>query len=308
MGGIMDMVGAAVRGAIIAPPGRKLVISDLSNIEGRVLAWLAGEEWKLQAFRDFDAGIGWDLYVLAYARAFNVDPATVDKIMRQLGKVMELALGYQGGVAAFVTMAATYGMDLDELADAAYGTIPAETLAEARDFLHWLYRKCEKKHANRVSKGVDLQISLTRLEQDKEEARLGLSEKVFIVCDSLKRLWREAHPATTHKETGLWSQLGVAAKAAILDGGVHPVGKHLQFDKVGAWLRLRLPSGRYLCYPSARIGEDGQISYMGVSQYSRKWQRIRTYPGKFCEQACQATARDVMAHNMPAIEEWRAAA
>ena len=302
MGGVMDMCAAAVRGAIIAPRGKKLVISDLSNIEGRGLTWAADEQWKLQAFRDFDAGIGWDLYVLAYARAFNIDPATVDKAMRQIGKVLELALGYQGGVAAFCTMAVTYGLDLLKLADAAYGTIPAATLDEARDFLQWLYSKCEKRHVARVRKGVDQDQSRAKLESEKEEARLGLPEKVFIVCDSLKRLWRGAHVSIAHKETGFWKLLETAAKSAILEGGVHAVGKHMQFDKYQAWLRLRLPSGRYLCYPGAKLNDAGEISYMGVNQYSRKWQRLKTYGGKLSENATQALSRDVMAHNMPAIE------
>src|SRR5574343_138065 len=99
---IMEAMSSAVRSALVAAPGRKLVISDLSNIEGRKLAWIAGEDWKLDAFRAYDAGTGPDLYVLAYARAFDMDPADVDKVMRQIGKVMELALGYEGGVGAFV--------------------------------------------------------------------------------------------------------------------------------------------------------------------------------------------------------------
>lgn len=75
----MEALRDMVRGVIVARPGRKLVVADLSNIEGRMMAWLAGEEWKLRAFREFDAGHGHDLYILAYAKAFAVDPTTVPK-------------------------------------------------------------------------------------------------------------------------------------------------------------------------------------------------------------------------------------
>jgi DNA polymerase len=117
---VMTAASNAIRGIVVAPPEHKLVVSDLSNIEGRVLAWLAEEAWKLEAFREFDQGRGHDLYALAYARSFGVTPEAVmdDKkaggIMRQIGKVQELALGYQGAVGAFASMAAIYGVDLPE--------------------------------------------------------------------------------------------------------------------------------------------------------------------------------------------------
>lgn len=131
---IMELTSSALRGCIIAPTGKKLVVSDLSNIEGRMLAWLAGEEWKLNAFREYDAGTGPDLYKLAYAKAFDIAPDDVDKHMRQIGKVMELGLGYGGGVSAFITFALVYGLDLDELANAALPNIPRDVIREAKSW------------------------------------------------------------------------------------------------------------------------------------------------------------------------------
>lgn len=112
---VMTVASNALRGVLVAAPGCKLVVSDLSNIEGRVLAWLAGEGWKLQAFRDFDLGIGHDLYHITAGNILGKDPGKVTKDERQAaGKVPELACGYQGAAGAFKSMAALYGLDLPE--------------------------------------------------------------------------------------------------------------------------------------------------------------------------------------------------
>lgn len=269
---VMALASSAIRGCIVAPKGRKLVVSDLSNIEGRDQAWLAGEQWKLDAFRAFDAGTGHDLYKLAYSKSFGIAPEDVSKDQRQVGKVQELALGYEGGVGAFLTFAAAYGIDLEQMAEQAIGAIPQEIVNEANSALAW-----------------------TRL---NKRPTFGLSDQAWIVCDSFKRSWRYAHPAIS----SMWRELGDAVRQAIAHKGTTIVCRTLKVRRDGAWLRIGLPSGRFLCYPSPR-DEDGQITYAGVNQYSRKWSRIKTYGGKLFENVCQAVARDVLTHNMPAIEQ-----
>jgi DNA polymerase len=115
----LSVVGDCVRGMIAAAPGHRIIACDYANIEGRCLAWLAGEHWKLDAFRAFDAGSGHDLYKITAGGILGKDPSQITKSERQAyGKVPELALGYQGGVGAFQSMAVVYGVDVtDEEAD-----------------------------------------------------------------------------------------------------------------------------------------------------------------------------------------------
>ncbi|OCG39028.1 DNA polymerase I [Gilliamella sp. Fer2-1] len=270
---IMKLTSNTLRGCICAPKGKKLVVSDLSNIEGRVLAWLAGESWKIKAFHDYDNGDGHDLYKLSYAKSFGVSPDSVTKDQRQIGKVQELALGYEGGVGAFITFSTAYGIDLDTMADLAVASIDERIRYEAKKAYEWA---------------------------EKNKRTYGLSAKAYIVCDAFKRSWREAHPNIAN----FWKELDYQVRSVITGAisNAH-INNKLVIDKVGAWLRIQLPSGRYLCYPGARIDENGKISYMGLNTYSRKWERINTYGGKITENITQAVARDVMAWSMPCIDE-----
>lgn len=115
----LSVVGDCLRGMVTASPGNRLIAADFSNIEGRVIAWLAGEDWKLDAFRAFDKGLGHDIYHITAGEILGKAPGKVTKEERQgYGKVPELALGFQGGVGAFQKMAHNYGVSIsDQRAD-----------------------------------------------------------------------------------------------------------------------------------------------------------------------------------------------
>lgn len=105
----MVAASTCIRGMIVPAPGHDFVCADFSSIEGRVLAWLAGEETALDVYRH-----GRDPYKVAASAIYGVAYEDVQKPQRQVGKTAELALGYQGAVAAFSRMGENYGVSLPE--------------------------------------------------------------------------------------------------------------------------------------------------------------------------------------------------
>ena len=81
---------------------------------------------------------------------------------------------------------------------------------------------------------------------------------------------------------------------------VFKAGK-IEVDRRGNWLRFKLPSGRYLCYPAPR-SKDNDISFMGVNPYTKQWGRIKTYSGKDSENVTQGGAADVMMDGLLAAD------
>ena len=107
--GAVEVLSTMIRGMIVPSNGTRLVVSDYSSIEARVLAWLAGAEDKLEVFRTHGM-----VYEDAASKMYGVDIDEVDYWQRLAGKVAELALGYQGAVGALRTMADSYGVEFTE--------------------------------------------------------------------------------------------------------------------------------------------------------------------------------------------------
>ncbi len=278
----LSAVSDSIRGMITAAPGNKLLAADFANIEGRVAAWYAGENWKIKAFEAYDRGEGPDLYKLAYARSFQVPAEQISKDQRQVGKVMELSLQYQGGHGAFATMAVTYGVDLEKLAAAVKAFVEEDTWETAYD-------------------------------RFRPQNAYGMARDTWTAIRIIIDGWRAAHP--TIKQA--WKDLEEASICAISSPNqIVSVGS-VKFKKRGSFLFMRLPSGRAISfpYPSIKLKEmpwtDDRgapvhrecLSYRGEDPLTRQWTDQFAYGGQLFNYIVQGTARDILAEAMQRVEK-----
>ena len=276
------MISKCLRGFIKAAPGNTFMGGDFANVEGRGLAWLAGEEWKLEAFRECDADPDLpDMYERAYAKTFNRDPHTITKDERQIGKVEELAFGYQGGVGAFRTMGKTYNVRVvKSLAEAKKPGGQIVTEAQADDFK----RGWRDAHPRVKQYWYDLQDNAIRaVLQPGEIMRAGAAG-------------REVR--FRKRGSFLWCRL--------------PSGRTLCFPYPAVYTG---DYGQYLTYksvPDAQVwarfvsekeqGKPNTTYVVDEPGNSREWCRISTYGGKLSENITQAICRDLLAEAMLRVE------
>lgn len=285
----LDLLSKALRSMIVAATGKKFVGGDFSNIEGRVNAWLAGEMWKLQAFRDFDAKTGEDLYKLAYARSFGVPVESVGKGQkRQIGKVQELALGYQGGVGAYLTMGATYGVNPFDLSKPVFDATPTDQW----DRTEWRYHQ----------KGTN---------------RYGLFAREWTALQVLVDNWRAANAEVVQS---WWDYQDAAIEAVASPGNVvYCAGGRVSYYSDQRCLWCILPSGRMLCYSNPEVVEElvpyidkttgeertrvrRKVTYWGVDSLTKQWKKQSLYGGHQCENVVQAVAADLLIYAMFNVE------
>ena len=110
---VPDTLSQLIRTAFVAPGNKKFIVADFSAIEARVIAWIAGEDWRQTVFAE-----GKDIYCASASQMFGVpvEKHGVNGHLRQKGKIAELALGYGGSVGALKAMGAIeMGLTEDEL-------------------------------------------------------------------------------------------------------------------------------------------------------------------------------------------------
>lgn len=112
---VPDVLSQLIRTALVPAPGHRFIVADFSAIEARVIAWIAGERWRQEAFAK-----GEDIYCASASQMFHVPVVKhgVNGHLRQRGKIAELALGYGGGIGALKAMGADkMGLSDTELQD-----------------------------------------------------------------------------------------------------------------------------------------------------------------------------------------------
>lgn len=237
---VPDTLSQLIRTAFVAPRGKTLIVSDFSAIEARVIAWLAGEKWRLDVFNTHGK-----IYEASASKMFNVaiDLVTKTSPYRQRGKMAELALGYQGGPNAI----------------------------------------------------IKIEIS-TKVPVDKRLPEIELP--------ALVKAWRLANPAIVK----LWYRAERCAVEA-MEQGSSSMQFGIKFNRspCGDYLFITLPSGRKISYVKPMLKRNQYdkmaLTYMGLNQTTKQWQRQDTYGGKLIENIVQAIARDLLCESLLKVDE-----
>lgn len=308
----MHLLSDSVRSLIWAAPGHEFVQADFSSIEGVVLTWGAGEKWKLQAMRELKENPELpDMYRRAAASIMGMTTDEITKkhpLRQSVGKVSELALGYQGAVAAFHSMARNYNVKLDPLFDPVW----AAASEERRE-------KAVRRYEGQLKRGVATTEALSR--------------RAWIACQIITYGWRETNAAIVQ----FWRDLETCMRDAVANPGTVYALDHVKFVVKRNFLWMMLPSGRCLAYGMPRLRDqvwaklklpDGdwsdaevmlreeaetlerrgevkiegattqKVTALGVDSQTKKFRRYGLYGGLVAENWTQATARELLVNGM----------
>ena len=266
-GTVPDALSQLIRTAFIPRPGKKFAVADYSAIEARVVAWLAGETWVLDAFR-----AGQDIYCATASQMFGVpvEKHGQNSELRQRGKVAVLALGYGGGESALTAMGALrMGIPEEDLPEI------KQSWRRANPAICALWRRVEDAAVNALQTGAPQVVQIkvkdpdrARANEERTGADPGSYSDYFKVGEKLT--FRREADANTGQE----------------------------------FMTIELPSRRKLFYahpflaPAKNFPDRQSLHYWGVNQTSKKWAQTDTWGGKLVENITQAVARDCLAETL----------
>ena len=266
-GSIPDTLSQLIRTAFIPRKGKRFAVADYSAIEARVVAWLAGEQWVLDAFM-----AGKDIYCATASQMFGVpvEKHGQNSELRQRGKVAVLALGYGGGESALTAMGALrMGIPEEDLPGI------KQSWRRANPSICALWRRAEEAAVNAVQTGAPQVVQIKT--KDPDRAR--------------------TNEERTGAEPGSYSDyFKVGVKLTFR--------KEADPDTQQEFLTIELPSRRKLFYahpflaPAKNFPDRQSLHYWGVNQTSKKWAQTDTWGGKLVENITQAVARDCLAETL----------
>lgn len=259
-----------IRTAFVADEGKTLHVCDFSAIEARVIAWLAGESWVLDTFRQ-----GKDLYCETASKMFGVpvEKHGQNSHLRQKGKIAVLALGYGGGIKALESMGGGR-MGLTEAEE----TEIVQLWRKSNRHIVLLWSIVEDAAVAALRTGRRISINKNIVVYKTDEGQL-----IITLPSGRSLCYQNADMEIEHRGSE-WSFI----QFNYPDGDAYPVyeKKALHPDTI---------------YP----GDKVNITYDGLNQTTKKWETVRTYGGKLVENIVQAIARDILGEVILRAEKAR---
>lgn len=280
-GSPMDVVADVMRGVIVASEGRDIIDADESQIEARVVATISNETKAIEAFKAYDRKEGPDIYSVTAAGIYGLPMYMVSKdLHRPTGKIAVLGLGFGGGAGALLKMARANRVDLEKIFGPLVEASPEEHV-------------------------------MTMFEAWEERGkRSGVKKEDWQCAELIKVNWRADNPNIVE----YWGELERAAIAATRNKGrVFKVGKHVAYQHVGGFLRVRVPKGGFIYYPGAFLKKEivnagtedeyeKEVLYAYSMGLNNKWEEYRLTKLILVENVVQRIARDVIGDAMIKID------
>lgn len=274
-----SVISECLRGFLIPNTGAQLIAADFSNIESRVLAWLAGEKRKIEAFETHGK-----VYEMNAADALGIAIDRVTSDQRQMGKVIELSMGFGGGVGAFATMGKAFQISLpDTQVQSLKNGFRA---ANPNIVQYW-------RDLNHAATAATLHPGKIYYAGGKGAAVAFKKSGSFLCCKlPSNRVMVYPYPRVIEQ---VWAEFLDLESEKIYSKSFHGLSHAAALKAAQAYAAEHFHILQEVSSSSAAL------SYFG--EKNGKWVRIPTYGGKLSENVTQAVSRDFLAVGMERLEQ-----